>query len=452
MRNFTLHFAPLLLLLAGCSIFKSAPPSPPPPRPLHLSSTATLDITNGIRVTASSELPRGFIPNPDVPPMWLAQDMGIAVAGSLDGKAIVIGLGGPKRSNLTTIASDFGPGAPTGRILTVAASPDGMELATAVADPTANRLNLMLIDSISGGAGHSVASFDGDYHVASMSWVNRETIAIVIRPSAPATPAALIASNVETVGSQSGLYLVGITGLGSVTHLDRIHCQLASLRFSPNRRFAASAGDSETAPAIVNLQDQSCVELRVAAPIKVLGWAPDSSAFIYAAREPKSSNVGVFRFSLATAMTTLIAVSSAAAAYASDGTILAMGNSGLSWKRIARDPDAPTKAEIALLNPRTAVVTINSLGFQTPPAMFAQSSMVFTTASDSAAIDTFVPQRDGLLRELIDYSYPARSAFVLASGTAPGPLSMSWSPDGRALAIVDGDASLAMLTVMIPPR
>jgi hypothetical protein len=449
MRNFTLHFAPLLLLLAGCSIFKSAPPPPPPPRPLHLDSTATLDITNGIRVVASSELPRGFIPNPAVPPMWLAQDMGIAVAGSLDGKAIVIGLGGPKMSNLTAIASDFGPGAPTGRILEVAASPDGMELATADADPTANRLNLMLIDSISGGAGHSVASFDGDYRVASMNWIDRDTIAIVIRPSAPTAP---IASNVDTIGSASGLNVIGISGLGSVTRLDKIHCQLASLRFSPNRRFAVSAGDSDTSPAIVNLQDQSCAELRVAAPIKILGWAPDSSAFIYAAREPKSSNVAVFRFSLATAMTTLIAVSSAAAAYASDGTIVAMGNGGLSWKRIARDPDAPAKAEIALLNPLTAVVTINSLGFQTRPAMFAQSSMVFTTASDSAAIDTFVPQRDGLLRELIDYSYPARSAFVLASGAARGPLSMSWSPDGRALAIVDGDASLAMLTVMIPPR
>jgi hypothetical protein len=448
MRNFTLRLAPLLLLVAGCSIFKSAPP-PPPPRPLHIGRTATLDITNGIRVAASSELPRGFVPNPDVPPMWLTQDIGIAVAGSIDGKGIVIGLGGPKMTDLTTIASDYGPGARTGRILAVAASPDGMELATAVADSTANRLNLMLIDSISGGDGHSVASFDGDYRVASMNWIDRDTIAIVIRPPAPPVP---LASNIDTIDSESGLNLIGIAGLGSVTRLDKIHCRLASLRISPNRRFAVSAGDSDTAPAIVNLQDQSCAELRVAAPIKVLGWAPDSSAFIYAAREPKSSNVGVFRFSLATGVTNLIAVSSSAAAYTSDGTVAAMGNSGLSWKRIARDPDAPAKAEIALINPRTAVVTINSLGFQTPPAMFAQSSMVFTTASDNAAIDTFVPLRDGLLRMLIDYSYPARSAFVLASGTARGPLSMSWSPDGRELAIVDGDASLAMLTVITPPR
>jgi hypothetical protein len=303
----------------------------------------------------------------------------------------------------------------------------------------------MLIDSINGGEGHPVASFDDVDRVKSLKWIDRETIAIVIRPSAPS--AAVVSS-----GTQSALYLVGITGLGSVTRLDKVHCQLASLHFSPNRRFAVSDGDNETAPAIVNLQDQSCAQLHVAAPIKVLGWAPDSSAFIYAGSEPKSSIVGVFRFSLTTATTVLIAVSSAAAAYASDGTIVAMGNGGLSWKRIARDAQTPAKAEIALLNPQTASVTMNSLGFQTPPALFAQSSMVFTTVSNSAAIDTFVPQPNGLLRELIDYSYPARSAFVLASGTARGPLSMSWSPDGRELAIVDGDASLAMLTVVIPPR
>lgn len=449
MRNFT-HLVALLLLVAGCSLFKSAPPAPPPPRPVHLGRTATLDITTGISVVVSRELPRGFIPNPLVPPMWLAQDMGVAVAGSLDGKSTVIGLGGSKMSALTVIARDFGPGASHGRILAVAASPDGMELATAVEDQTAGRLNLTLIDSINSGEGHSIASFDSADRVASLNWLNRDTIAIVIRGSS--SPASIV-SNVDTKSSQSALYLVGITGLGSVTRLDKIHCRLASLRFSPNRRLAVSTGDSDTAPAIINLHDQSCTELHVAGPIKILGWAPDSSAFIYAAREPDSSNVGVFRFLAATGTTTLIGVSSAAAAYASDGTIVVMGNAGLSWKRIARDPQTPAKAEIALLNPQTASITINSLGFRTPPAMFAQSSMVFTTASNSAAIDTFVPRGDGgILRELIDYSYPARSAFVLASGTARGPLSMSWSPDGRALAIIDGDASLAMLTVMIPPR
>lgn len=448
MRNFTILLAPLFLFGIGCSIFESTPPAPPP-RPIHAGSTATLDITNGIRVIGSSKLPRGFIPNPAVPPLWLAQDLGIAVVGSLDGKTVVIGLGGAKLTALTTIASDFGPGAPAGRILEAAASPDGMALATAVAEPFANRLNLMLIDFISGGERHSVASFDGDYRVGNMNWLDRNTIAIVIRRSEPPTP---IATNIDTVGSQSGLYVIGIAGLGSLTHLDKIHCPLARLSFSPNRRFAASEGDRDAAPAIVNLQDQTCVEIRSAAPVKILGWAPDSSAFLYATRERDGGKAGVFRYTLTNARITLVAVSSAAAAYASDGTIVAMGNRGFSWKRVAQDANAPAKAEIALLNPQTAQVTINALGFQTPPAMFAQSAMVFTTASDSAAIETFVPQRDGLLRELIDYSYPARSAFVLASGRAQGPLTMSWSPNGRALAIVDGDASRAMLTVMIPPQ
>jgi hypothetical protein len=41
--------------------------------PLSIARTATLDITNGIRVAAAVELPRGFLPNPASPPMWLAQ-------------------------------------------------------------------------------------------------------------------------------------------------------------------------------------------------------------------------------------------------------------------------------------------------------------------------------------------------------------------------------------------
>jgi hypothetical protein len=446
MRNLIVLFASLLLILAGCSLFKSSPP-PPAPRPLHLETTATLDLTNGIDVIGSTELPQGFTPDPDVPPMWLA-DFGVAVAGSQNGKAVVLGLGGAKFNDRVTIANDFGPGALAGNILNVAASPDGMELATAVAEPANKRVNLMLVDSISGGDGHSVASFDGYYHVASMSWLNHDTLAIVLRESIAPTQTP---TNIDTISSQSGLYLIGITGLGTVNHLDKIPCQLSHLSFSPNGRFAASEGDSAAAPAIVDVQSQTCEKIRSTAPIRILGWAPDSSAFLYAARGD-SGAVGTFRFSLATARSTLVAVSSAAAAYASDGTVIAMGNAGLTWKRVIQDPEAPAKVEIAIIDPQTMQITINTLGFRTPPTMLAQSAMVFTTASDSAAIDAFVLLPNGLSRELIDYSYPTRSAFVLASGAGRGPLSMSWSPDGRALALVDGDASRSMLTVMIPPR
>jgi hypothetical protein len=403
MRISAIVVVPLLLGLAACSLFKSKPP-PPPPRPLYVNRTATLDITNGIGVVGSVELPPGFTPSPDSPPMWLAPGLAVGVAGTLDQKAVVLGFRGDRFTDVTAIAGDFGPGAPNGRIIEVAASPDGMEIATAVAAADAHRLDLMVIDSISGGEGHPVASFDGDFSVASLTWLDRTTIAIVIQATAQA--ATNVANTAATADTAGGLYLVGISGTGSITHLDRVHCRLGRISFSPNRRFAVGEGDRDVAPAMIDLRTQACAEIRVAGPIRVLGWAPDSSAILYIAGDRDGKNIGVSRFTLATAQRTLIAVSSAAAAYASDGTIIAMGNGQLSWKRVAQNPGAPIKAEIALLNPLTAVVTINSLGFQTPPAMFARSSMVLTVASDSAAIDTFVPASDGLLRELIDYSYP----------------------------------------------
>jgi hypothetical protein len=447
MRRFAIAVVPILLCFGGCAFLKSKPPpAPAPPPPHYAYRTATLDITDGIRVSAAVELPHGFTPEPSSPPMWLAQGTVVAVAGTLDQKTVVIGFGGDHLTEMTTIASDFGPGAPGGRILEVAASTDGMELATAVAVPDAHRIDLMVIDSISGGQGHSVASFDGDYRVTSLSWLDRTTIAIVLQAE-PASPTTIGADT-----SAKGLYAVGISGVGSVAHFDRVHCGLGQMSFSPNRRFAVSEGDRDLAPAIVDLGAQACVEIRAPGPIKVLGWSPDSSAFLYAASNSDGKSAGVFRFTVATAQRTLVAVSSTAVAYAGDGTIVALGNGRLSWKRVAQSPEAPVKAEIALLNPLTAEVTINSLGFKTPPALFARSTMVLTTASDSAAIDTFLATTDGVLRELIDYSYPSRNAFVLASGRANGPLAMSWSDDGRAIAIVDGDASLAKLTVLVPPQ
>lgn len=447
MRKSTIALLAICLLHSSCAAKK---PTEPPPRPVYAGHSATLDITGGIRVVGSIALPHGFTPNPEWPPMWLAQGMEIGVAGTLDDKTVVFGIGGADLTKLTTIASDFGPGAPGGRIVDVAASPDGMELALAVAEPATNRLDLRLIDSISGGEGHSVASFDGNYRVFSLNWLDSTTVAMVIQP--PAQTLAETTASADATASPGGLSIIGITGLGSITHYDKIRCRLGHLSFSPDRRFAVSEGDQDIAPAILDLHAQACAGSGSNAPIRVLGWAPDSSAFLYAAIDRDGGKVGVFRFTLATGQRALIAVSSAAAAYASDGTIVAMGNSQLSWKRIAHDPNAPVKAEIALFSPNTAQVSFNSLGFQTLPAMLAQSAMVFTAASDSAALDTFVPVPDGILRELIEYFYPTRSAFVLASGPVRGPLIMSWSANGRALAIIDGDASLAMLTVLVPPR
>ena len=161
---------------------------------------------------------------------------------------------------------------------------------------------------------------------------------------------------------------------------------------------------------------------------------------------------GVFRYTIATGAVAIIAVSSSAAAWASDGTILAMGNSQLSWRRVAQAPQALARIQIALFSNQHPEIQMNGLGFQSLPAMLARSTMTFTAVTDTAAIDAILPGATGPLRELIDYSYPARAAFIVAEGPARGPLIMSWGPDGRTLAMLDGDRSLAMLTVIVPPR
>jgi hypothetical protein len=203
---------------------------------------------------------------------------------------------------------------------------------------------------------------------------------------------------------------------------------------------------------LIDRTAQTCEKLNIVTPIKVLAWSPDSTAFIYTAPNVDARSVGIFRYELATGSSTLVAVSSSAAAYASDGAIIAVVNRELSWRRVAAQPQAKVKVEIAAFDPKQSEIKLNSLGFETSAPLLARSSMVFSDASNDAVIDAYLPAVPAPIRELIEYSYPTQSAFMLARGPARGPVMMSWSPDGHMLAIVDGDARASTLTLMVPPR
>jgi len=136
----------------------------------------------------------------------------------------------------------------------------------------------------------------------------------------------------------------------------------------------------------------------------------------------------------------------------SDGAIIALGSQRLSWRRAVAEPMSPVKAQIALFDPHQSLTTINSLGFATQPAILAQSTMVFSQISNDAIIDTAIPGAAGLIRLIIEYSYAARAAFVLAHGEVRGPAAISWSPDGKQIAIVDGDTARRTLAVIAPPK
>lgn len=420
---------------------KATPAVSPPP---YAARTATLEITAGLKVAGVVSLPADFEPDMSRAPLWLGGGSEFGVLGTRDGNGMMLGIGGVGLSSQRVVLEDDGDGAAE-RLLDVAISRDGRRLATAMAAGSIDRLDINLADASNPDKSHRIASLDGQFDSAQLTWLTSGKLALVAHGAAPANDQ--VGSKAATVPI-SGLYLITEGPPSSTRRLDRIKCPLSALAFSPNDAIAVVEGGDGTPPAIIDLRHAKCVSYPSAAPLQVLGWAPNSSAFLY--RTPDQA--GVFRFDLQRGQRSAIAISSGAAAYASDGTIIAFGSQELSWRRAIAQPMAPVKAQIALFDPHQNLITINSLGFVTPPLLLAQSTMIWSRASDEAIIDTALPGRTELVREIIEYAYPTREAFVLAHGPVRGPIAVSWSPDGKQVAIVDGDQTHYTLSVITPPR
>ena len=453
MRRSVIALAALALAFgaAGCSFLTRPTPTKPPPVPLYEARTATLAITMGIPLPAAIALPPGFAPAVGYPPMWLGTEIG--VAGEVEGKTIVLGFSGAKLANRRVLAQDFGAAATAGVIVDIAASPDGTSLATAVSQPQNNRIVVFLRDltSPSDAEGHALASVDGSFALVHLTWLDSATLSLALRAPAPSNnstePAA---AGGAALDAMDGLYVIYGAKLPQRFH--QPGCALSRLSWSPNRRLAVAQGDVQAPVALVEYTAHICQKLNIATPIKVLAWSPDSTAFIYTAPNVDARSTGIFRYELATGAITLVAVSSSAAAYSSDGAIIAVVNRELTWRRAAAQPQAKVKVEIAAFDPKQSEIRINSLGFETRAALLARGSMVFSAASNDAVIDAYLPAVPVPIRKLIEYSYPTQSAFVLARGPAQGPVMMSWSPDGHIIAIIDGDAHASTLTLLVPPR
>jgi len=292
---------------------------------------------------------------------------------------------------------------------------------------------------------HAIASLEGQFDSAQLTWLSSGTIALAAQAANPAADGLTTGATAE---SGTGLFLITVGAPASTRRLDGVKCPISPLAFSPNDAFAVVQGGGGAPPAIVDVHGGTCMGFPSGDPLQVLGWAPNSTAFLYRTADQN----GVFRFDLMTGLSTTIAISSGAAAYASDGTIIALGSQELSWRRAVAEPMSLVKAQVALFDPQQSLTTISWLGFATQPALLAQSTMVLSQASNDAIIDTAIPLATGLVREIIEYSYPARAAFVLAHGAVVGPIAISWSPDGKQIAIIDGDATGRTLAVIAPPK
>src|ERR1019366_2072739 len=179
-----------------------------------------------------------------VPPPFFARSTTLQVTG---------GIGGLTEAEEGTIAD-------------LAASPNGLTLATAMVAPGGNRVDVIIRDLIATGAGTVIASFNGPYDSISMHWVNNATIALALRrhpellesgvngdapKSDPTEPAE------EPPPSRAdGLQLIVVTGAGSVAPL-KFSCPMSALSWSAHGVYAVGQGDAGAAPVIIDRRNST---------------------------------------------------------------------------------------------------------------------------------------------------------------------------------------------------
>src|ERR1700730_10899025 len=329
----------LTLAIASCSILGHKEKAPA--TPVKLLHTGTMDLTAGIALNALVKTPPGFAPIAGEPPLWLQGEKEIALVGTRDGRTQVLGFSGAGYKKMRLIAADGGPGAPHGKIVGLAASPDGMTLAVAEDEP--GRIEIVLRYVISKGES-SVASFDGSFHAVSLTWMAPHTLAVGLGGGATAAPAgagSMRPGAPDAGGSAQagGLFLIHVVGAVTVEQI-KVACQVSMLVFSPDMRFAVGEGDAQTPPSLFDSRNGDCRQVTLEGPIRVLGWAPEDAAILYSAPPGRARGPGVYRYDIATGKTELIAISSGAAAYTGAGIIMALGNRALNAKTAMSAHDA----------------------------------------------------------------------------------------------------------------
>jgi hypothetical protein len=456
-RSFLILVASFVLVGFAACATKKGPPPPPVPPPFA-AETATLSITNGLKVLNEITLPAGFVPTPHRPPMWLQNGQEIGIVGKVGADTCVLGYSGPEWKTARIIAADTGPAAAEqGKIVDIAVSPNSLTLAIAVVAAGSRRLDVILRDLIAVGPGNPIASFDGAFDSATLAWINESTVALALRahPEPPIPPPAEPAegNEAEAPGKPAdGLQFIVVTGAGSVVPLD-LKCEMSPLSWSMNGVYAIGQGDGVAPPILIDRRTSQCSRFGTVGPIRVLDWdRNEEGTFIYVAPDPSGRSNGVYRHSIEDNTDKLIGVSTGAASLSNGGESIVLGNQKLTFRMAADKPDEPLPAQVALADPDESQISLKPLGFDTIAPMFAASTMTYSRSEDEVAIQTFAPGAPVPWRKIITYTLQDESAFLIATGPWRGTASMSWSTHGHWIAIVDGDQTRATLTIILPPR
>ena len=225
--------------------------------------------------------------------------------------------------------------------------------------------------------------------------------------------------------------------------------------WSPDGRHAVV--DSGAPPAmLIDRISLECVPLNVpyGRRFHLVGWSLDSTRFIYALTSPNGylgNLTGFFEYEVDNGQVRVIASPAAAAAYVGGGLIAALGNRRLNARLIASSPDLILSAELALVDTRQSNITIAPLGFDTPAAALLNGGMVYSQLSEELAVQLFFPNPAGGVPLIVAFFPQTKKVRPIVTAKPGTILSMSWSPIGDLLAVLDVSANPPLITVLSPP-
>jgi hypothetical protein len=453
LRSFLIPLA-ALVSLGALSCSSADKPAKPPPPPFTARST-TLEITTGIKVVTNVSLPQGFVPIAGRAPMWLENSAEIGVVGTQDGHTVVYGLGGKSWHDGRVIAAETGPAAAApGTIADVAVSPEGLTLATAIVAPDHKRVDVVTRDLIATGPGNVIASFEGNFDSISLAWLNSTIVGLSLRKhQEPAAEPGTDDNDRPSPTTVDGVQLIVVSGAIAVAPL-KLGCPMSPLSWSTHGVYAVAQGDATTAPVVIDRRKSACHKFGRSTPVHVLSWdSEEEGSFLFVGADPTNNTIGVYRHNVETGAEKLLGVSTSAASFTPGGDIVVLGNQKLTFRMATERPQLEVLAQVAVVQSDDTQTDLKSLGFNSTPAMLAQSTMAYSQSADEAAMQIYAPGVPVMWRKIVSYSLPTDSAFLLAAGPSRGTVTMSWSPKGRWLAFLDGDASTGTtLTVLEPPR
>jgi len=431
--------------------------------PAPLFAQADTALAPKVPVIATITMPAGFT-SEGWPPLWF-QGGELAVIGRQSGRIIVLGYSSIGFQQRRVLAPGDGQGERNGVIFDLAENPKQTTLATVIGDLADGHVDVTVSNVSEDQPARQLARMDGRFSAAGLSWIDVATLALGLVPQPPSPeatpPSVLEASPTPTPARpavEAGLYAVSLHRGWPVKKLN-LHCarpiDFTHTVWSPDGRHAIVDSDAPP-PILIDRISLECKDLNIPADQRfhLVGWNQNSDRFLYAAApagDYLSGLSGFFEYDLGSGQSQMIAAPAAAATYLQGGTIAALGNRKLNARLIAKSPDMSLAAELALIDPRRSRIVIAPLGFNTQAATLLNGSLVYSQITEELAIQLFFPSAAGNIPLIVSFFPQTLKARPVATAKAGSILSMSWSPLGDLLAVLDASAAPPVLTVLSPP-